>query len=208
MGGLVKLILITVLLTTGLLIVIKSFDYYDPDFGKGYLSDKKEVFEGIFKYGLYAHILSVPFIFLIGTAQIFLRYEFTKGRLHAALGKVYVYLILFVSAPGAFVLSFYAFGGMLSKASFLTLTILWAWFTFQGFAKGRRKEFGSHQQFMIRSYVLTLSAINLRIISFIFIHFFDFRGALAYTIVAWLSWLPFLILTELLLRYRFSKKPC
>jgi uncharacterized membrane protein len=201
-----KIFSLVILLFVGFLIIVKSLGFYSPDFSRGYLSNKKDIFDGFFKYGLYAHIASVPFIFLIGTAQIFFRYEFKKGKLHAALGKIYVYLILFISAPGAFIMSFYAFGGALSKASFFILTLLWFWFTFQGFMKGRKKDFSSHQQFMVRSYVLTLSAITLRIISFVFIHFFDFHGELAYTLVAWLSWLPFILLTELILRTKFPKK--
>ncbi|MCR6638222.1 MAG: DUF2306 domain-containing protein [Sporocytophaga sp.] len=182
------------------MIFTKSLEYYSPDFQRGYLLDKKEVFDGIFKYGLYAHITTVPIILLIGSSQAFFRYEKSNKRIHRVLGSIYIYLILFLSAPGAFIISFYAFGGWPAKVSFLTLTILWAWFTYQGLRYGKNKNVIAHKNFMIRSYVLTLSAITLRLLSFIFIHYFNFYGELAYALSAWLSWLPVLILTEFFIR--------
>lgn len=201
----VKIIFLTFILFTGVLIIIKSFEYYTPNFQRGYLLDKKAVFDGIFKYGLYAHIITVPLILLIGSSQVFFRYENSGRNIHRVLGSVYVYLILFISAPGAFILSFYAFGGWPAKLGFLTLTILWGWFTYKGLRKAKRKDVIGHKNFMIRSYVLTLSAISLRVLSFIFIHYFDFHGELAYSLTAWLSWLPFIILTELIIRKDLKK---
>lgn len=199
---LVKVILAAIVFFTGILIVLKSLEYYSPDFSSGYLSDKRELFDGIFKYGLYAHISTVPVILLVGSFQVFFRYEQKWKALHKTLGKIYVYLILGVSAPGALIISFYAFGGWTAKTSFLLLTILWGWFTFRGFVSAKRREVPAHKNFMIRSYVLTLSAIFLRMISFIFIHYFQFYGTLAYSLAAWLCWLPFLIITELIIIYK------
>jgi len=196
----VKILFLTFILFTGVLIFIKSLEYYTPNFQRGYLSGKQEIFDGIFKYGLYGHILTVPLILLIGSSQVFFRYENTNKKIHGVLGSIYTYLILLISAPGAFIISFYAFGGWPAKLSFLTLTILWAWFTYQGLRYGKNRDIISHKNFMIRSYVLTLSAITLRLLSFIFIHYFNFHGELAYSLTAWLSWLPFLILTELFIR--------
>jgi uncharacterized membrane protein len=206
MRRLVKTVLLLIILFTGFLIFLKSIEYYTPDFGKGYLADKKEVFNGIFKFGLYAHIISVPFILLAGSSQVFFRYEKSFKNIHKVLGSLYVYLILFLSMPGAFVISFYAFGGWPAKLSFLILTILWGWFTWRGFRNGKEGNIIAHKNFMIRSYVLTLSAIVLRILSFVFIHYFDFYGDLAYQIIAWLSWLPSLLLTELILSRGLVKK--
>jgi uncharacterized membrane protein len=197
--------LLLILLIIGGLIFIKSIEYYDPHFNNGYLLDKAEIFDGIFKYGLYAHIGTVPLILLTGSAQAFFRYEFTNRRLHKTLGKIYGYLILFISAPGAFIISFYAFGGWWGKSSFLLLTTLWMWFTYCGLRNGENKDIARHKSFMIRSYVLTLSAILLRILSFIFIHVFDFYGPIAYTLAAWMSWVPPLLITEGYLKY--SKNP-
>jgi hypothetical protein len=202
-----KFILLFVILLIGLLIFLKSWEYYSPDFKNGYLSDKKEIFDSLFKYGLYAHIITVPLILLAGSVQAFFRYEYSNKNFHRIVGSVYSYLVLFVSAPGAFIISFYAFGGAWGKCSFLLLTILWVWFTFCGLKEGKNKNIAVHKAFMIRSYVLTLSAIILRLISFVFIHIFDFYGENAYAVSAWLSWVPALLMTEVYLYYNGRKIP-
>lgn len=195
---LVKYLLLLLVALVGIGIVIKSVDYYTPDFSRGYLSDKKNIFDGIFKYGLYAHIITIPIIFLIGTIQAFFRYEMRYPKIHRAAGNIYVYAILFVSFPGALILSFYAFGGLPSIISFVTLSILWAYCTYKGWYYGKRKMLSEHKKFMIRSYVLTTSAIMLRILSFISVHYFYFYGGNAYSIISWTSWMPAIMITELL----------
>jgi len=191
-----KFILLLSILFIGFLIFLKSLDYYDPDFTKGYLIDKKDFFDGFFKFGMYAHIVTAPIILVLGTSQVFFRYELKQRKLHILLGQFYVFLVLLLSAPGALMLSFYAFGGWFSKVSFLILSSLWFWFTLKGWQMGRSGNLLAHRKFMIRSYVLTLSAIFLRILSFIFIHYLHFYGEFAYTLSSWLSWLPILIMTE------------
>lgn|SRR6478735_8000334 len=195
-------LILFLILFTGILIWIKSLSYYQPNFSKGYLSDKQLIFDGIFKYGLYAHIITAPLILFIGSAQIFFRYEFSKRNLHRILGSVYTYGVLLVSAPGALVISFYAFGGWYGKSNFILLSVLWAYFTFKGWSAARSSDLESHRNFMIRSYVLTVSAIWLRLLLFIFVHYFHWTGPTAYIWTAWLSWLPFLLLTELYIRTR------
>lgn len=193
-----KYLLLFLVSLVGLGIIIKSVDYYIPDFSKGYLSDKKNVFDSIFKYGLYAHIATVPVIFLIGTLQAFFRYEKRYPRLHRVAGNVYAYSILLISFPGALIISFYAFGGIASKISFVILSILWCYCTYKGWYYGKNKILQDHKKFMIRSYVLTTSAIMLRVLSFISIHYFNFSGENAYAIISWASWLPALLITELI----------
>ncbi|WMJ75530.1 hypothetical protein RCC89_20555 [Cytophagaceae bacterium ABcell3] len=62
----VKLVLLLIISGIGILIFLKSLDYYSPDFTRGYLLGKKEIFDGLFKYGLYAHIITAPFVLFIG----------------------------------------------------------------------------------------------------------------------------------------------
>ena len=58
----------------------------------------------------------------------------------------------------------------------------------------------------MRSFILILSAVNLRILSFLFIYFLDWSGPLMYTWISWLSWLPFLMLYEWRLQRNKHKK--
>ena len=185
-----------IILLVGILITFKSFDYYPPDFSKGYLLDKEEVFKGIFSYGLYGHITTAPLLLLISTALLFFRLETNFPALHRGLGVMYVLLVLAVSAPGGFILSFYAFGGWIAKGGFFLLSLLWAWFTYRAYRQAVKKDFSKHRINMMRSFILILSAVSLRILSFLFIYFLDWSGPVMYTWISWLSWLPFLMLYE------------
>lgn len=195
MRRLVRIFFLLILLV-GTLITFKSFDYYQPDFSTGYLLDKEEVFNGIFSYGLYGHIISAPLLLLISTALLFFRLEVRFPAIHRGLGVLYVLLVLAVSAPSGFILSFYAFGGWTAKGGFILLSLLWWWFTYRAYQQAVKKDFSGHRQNMMRSFILVLSAVNLRILSFLFIYFLNWSGPAMYTWVSWLSWIPFLMLYE------------
>ncbi len=192
----------------GILIFHKSLEYYNPDFSTGYLSDKEAVFDGIFRVGLYAHIISVLPTLLIGTLLIFFRLEQSNRKLHRSLGKVYVILVLLFASPGGLVLAFYAIGGFWGELAFVSLSLLWFGFTFLAYKSARKGKIQPHKNWMQKSYILCLSAVNLRILLFISHHFLDLHGSEIYMICAWLSWLPFLAVHEIyrfLIRQKFSR---
>lgn len=203
---LVKIVCLLIILFTGLFIFIKSADYYYPDFSRGYLSDKKNVFDGLFHYAFYAHIVSAPVALFIGTYQAWVRPVKPNTSIHILLGKIYTALVLFLAAPGGLVLSFYALGGLSGKISFFLLSIFWLVFTWSGYVLARKREIAQHQRYMIRSYVLLLSAIILRLLLFFCSHYFDLTGEKTYGIVAWLSWVPTLIIAEFYFIYRGRRK--
>jgi hypothetical protein len=193
------------ILLVGFLIFHKSLEYYAPDFSHGYLSNKKEFFNGLFKYGLYAHIISSPLALLIGTLQIFVRYEKRFSRMHAGLRRAYVFLVLGLAGPGGLVLGAHAIGGLWGRMSFYLLSMLWMIFTSIAYYLAIRKKFVLHQKFMNRSFILACSAVNLRWISFIAGYFFGWRDETSYVLSAWLSWLPFLLAYECILMVKNKK---
>jgi uncharacterized membrane protein len=67
-------------------------------------------------------------------------------KLHRYAGRIYVGLLLLVSAPSGFVMGFHANGGWAAQASFFVLTPLWWWFTWQGFDTARKRQFAQHQK--------------------------------------------------------------
>lgn len=196
MWRLVRLILGLAILFVAALIFLKSLDYYQPDFGRGYLVGKEGYFHGIFKYGLYAHIISTPVLILLGTIQLFLRYEYRSPQLHRWIGRLYGGLILGIAAPGALIMAVYAYGGFWGKLSFFILGALWILVTGLAWYFARKGDLLRHQRFIIRSYILTISAVTLRIFSFLFIHYLDWYGPEMYATTAWLSWLPLLLIYE------------
>lgn len=202
MGLLVKSILSFFIVGIGLLILFTSLKYFNPDFSRGFLIDKKDVFKDFFGLALYTHIFTSPVMLFIGTGLVFFRLE-KYIRLHRLLGYVYLLHSPFVFISGL-IMSFYAFGGTVSKISFVLLSCLLMYFTVVAFIKIKKREVIQHKQFMTRSYILVLSAVNLRLLSYLFVNFFNWEGAIMYTVVAILSWVPFLISYEIFI-YKKTK---
>ncbi len=196
MLGVFKIFLSFLILSIAALIFHKSLDYFHPDFTRGYLLGKQNFFDGIFKYGLYAHIIGTPICILIGTLQIFFRFEKKYPVLHRNAGKVYVAAVLFLAAPGGFIIAFSAIGGQVSELCFLLLAMLWMYFTYKAYQTARERNFVEHKKHMTRSFLLMLSAINLRILSFIFNHYLQYDSVQMYIWAAWLSWVPSLLIYE------------
>jgi len=202
--SLVNIPLCIIVLFVGALITYSSIDYLNPDFAKGYLIDKKEVFYGVFRVGLYLHMIFAPLGLLLGTILVLFRIEKYK-KTHRLLGYQYIANSVLVTFSGI-ILGFYAFGGLLSKLNFILLSSFFGIFVFKAYVNIRKRRVNLHKRFMTRSYILILSAINLRVLSFIFINFLGYSGKLTYLLIGMMSWIPFLIMYEVSLWIKSAKK--
>ncbi|HKC69953.1 MAG TPA: DUF2306 domain-containing protein [Bacteroidia bacterium] len=155
------------------------------------------------RYAFYAHILSSIFVLLAGVVQFWNYFLVRFKKWHKRIGKLYVFLILFVSGPGGLVMSFYANGNMTAKISFVLLSVLWILFTALAFVYALKKNFVLHRNFMMRSYALTLSAVTLRGYAFILPYFSHVEAKQEYALLAWSSWTINLLIAEALI---YSKR--
>ena len=126
--------------------------------------------------------------------------------MHRWVGKLYVGLLLLVSAPSGFIMGFHANGGWLVQMSFFILTPLWWWFTFKGYKTARQRNFKAHKIWMVRSYALTLSAISLRVYQMVLGTYFMIDPVVQYLIVSWGSWIGNLLLAEYWIVFKMKKK--
>ena len=126
--------------------------------------------------------------------------------LHRKLGYLYVINVLFITGPAGLIMSFYANGGLSSRVGFVLLSVLWIYFTAQALYKAVKKDFSSHQAFMIRSYALTLSAISLRVWKVFFAEFSNLGPLDRYRIIAWLGWVLNLLIAEMIIRLVIKRK--
>lgn len=147
----------------------------------------------------YIHVYSSIFVLLSGFFAI-LRKDFGAKNFHITSGKIYIILLLLFSAPSGIYMGWFANGGTLSKISFLILGVLWWFSTFKAYQLIRQKKFKLHKQWMWRSFALTLSAITLRFWKVILVWLFQPAPMDVYQIVAWLGWIPNLLLIEFLIR--------
>lgn len=146
----------------------------------------------------YTHVYTSIFVLFCGFLAI-LRKDFGIKNFHRNIGKVYIFLILILAAPSGSYIGFFANGGCLSKASFVILGSLWWFSTYKAYQSARQKRFKEHKQWMWRSFALTLSALTLRIWKVIIVYLFHPNPMDVYQVIAWLGWIPNILLIEYLI---------
>ena len=172
----------------------------------GFLQIKQWVIHNkIWKVCFFTHVFTSIFLLLAGFTQFSDQLLKKNKKVHRLAGYTYIIILLGVSAPAGFVMSLYANGGIVSRVAFTTLTVLWFFFTYKAFAKARKKDFIAHRNYMIRSYALTLSALTLRAWKFGIVFLFRPNPMDVYMMVAWLGWVPNLILAEYIIR-KYKKR--
>lgn len=189
---LVKRIYFVFALLVCLLIILKSIEYYTPNFEEGFLIGKSGIFP-VYKLFLYGHIIGAPIALLAGLFQ----FSYRNSSQHRKVGLIYVTSILLLAGPGGFGLSFYALGGTVNIINFLLLSFLWLLTTFLAFYHAKQKDFEKHRSMMIRSFILTNSAVLIRLFSYINHELLIWELETSYVIISWISWLPALLTYEL-----------
>ncbi|WP_404984453.1 DUF2306 domain-containing protein [Chryseobacterium sp. M5] len=149
-------------------------------------------------YFFYTHVYTSIFVLLAGFLAI-LRKDFRLKNFHRNAGKIYILLILLFAAPSGIYMGIFANGGFLSKISFVILGSLWWFSTFKAFQLARQRKFKEHKQWMWRSFALTISAITLRMWKVIIVYLFHPNPMDVYQIIAWLGWIPNILLIEYLI---------
>lgn len=146
----------------------------------------------------YTHVYTSIFVLLTGFSAL-LRKDFGLKNFHKNIGKIYIFLVLFLAAPSGIYMGVFANGGVLSKISFVILGCLWWFSTFKAYQSARQKKFKEHQQWMWRSFAFTISAITLRMWKVIIVYLFHPNPMDVYQIIAWMGWIPNIILIEYLI---------
>ena len=88
----------------------------------------------------------------------------------------------------------------MSQWGFGLLGASWLFTTYMAFTKIKALDIHSHQQWMIRSYALAFAAVTLRIYMPFMQAGLGMAFIDAYLIVAWLCWVPNLVVAELIIR--------
>lgn len=155
------------------------------------------------RYAFYLHVCTSIFVLFLGVFQFIRRLVYGSPRIHRLIGLTYIIIVCCLSGPSGLIMGYYANGGLYARISFVTLSLLWIGFTAHAYRLALKRDIISHQAYMIRSYALTLSAITLRSYAFVLPMFVHMRGRDEYVLIAWLSWIPNLIIAEILIRKRW-----
>lgn len=152
---------------------------------------------------LVIHALSGAVALLIGWPQFISRLREKYKELHRNIGRIYYIAVLFAGLSG-FYLAYYATGGIGAKLGFGALSLTWLITGAISFIMIMRRDIVSHEMWAYRSYAITFAAVTLRIYIIIAAVIFGQDNFINYyAIIAWLCWIPNLILIEIFLRRRY-----
>ena len=148
--------------------------------------------------GFYMHITLGGLALLIGWTQFRVKLRTNNLMLHRQIGKVYVIAALLSAISGIYI-ALFATGGTIASSGFICLGIIWFYTTLRAYIEIKKKRIDKHQKMMLYSYAACFSAVTLRVyLPLLTIFFHDFIKA--YLVVAWLCWIPNIIVAYFLVR--------
>ncbi len=153
--------------------------------------------------GFYVHIILGGLALLIGWLQFNSRIRSKRLKLHKLIGKVYVVSALFSSVAG-FYIALFANGGAMNSLGFICLALTWFYTTLTAYLSIRKKQVDKHQKMMIYSYAACFAAVTLRLWLPLLTAVLGDQIT-AYAIVAWLCWVPNMIVANQIVRRVFPK---
>jgi hypothetical protein len=158
-----------------------------------------------FDHWIVVHAGTASTALLLGILQLSGAFRQRWPGLHRACGWLYV-LNCIVGGVSGVVLSTGVSSGPMAAAGFGVLGVMWVYVTVQGLLTARAKDFSQHRVWMIRSYALTFAAVTLRI----YLPISQMTGIdfiTAYQYIAWLAWVPNVLIAEAYIRKRICAKP-
>lgn len=183
------------------LLIAISLQYIPFDTDVAFLRIKQDVIDvPFYQLAFFTHVYTAVFVLPAGFTQFSSSIRKNFPRVHKYTGWVYAVVVIFLAGPAGFYMGLFANGGTASQIAFCLLAVLWIYFTGTAIAKVLRGDIKSHREFLIRSFALTLSALTLRAWKYLLVFLFQPRPMDVYEIVAWLGWIPNLIIAELIVR--------
>lgn len=137
---------------------------------------------------------------LAGAVQAHRGLRLRRPDVHRWTGRLYLLAVL-ASGSAGLLLAVRSSAGPIAQWGFGTMAVLWLVTTTVGWRRARAGRYPAHRDWMIRSYALTLAAVTLRL----WLPLSQVAGIpflTAYVAIAWLCWLPNLLLAEWFLRSR------
>ncbi len=148
-------------------------------------------------WGLRVHIAASGVAMLVGAFQFLKPLRRKAPAFHRWIGRIYVAACVTGGLAGG-VIALSSTAGPIAGWGFLLLAVFWVPFTLLALAAAMRKDFVAHERWMIRSFALTFAAVTLRI--YLPVAIIQNQGDFpldAYRAIAWLAWVPNLIVAEI-----------
>lgn len=148
---------------------------------------------------VYLHVFASSVALLLGPFQFMDGLRARQLNLHRWMGRLYLGVGVLLGGLAGLHMAFYAFGGLVSQLGFGGLALAWLYTGLRAYLAIRAKDVAAHRRWMVRNFALAFGAVTLRLwlpgsvaagIPF----------ELAYPAIAWLCWVPNLVVAEVLLK--------
>jgi uncharacterized membrane protein len=158
----------------------------------------------------YVHIVAASLTLATGPFQFIQALRRRRPAVHRWIGRVYLVATGFAGVAGL-VMAFVSRAGIAGFFGFGGLAVLWLWTGWRGYRAIRERDVASHRAWMIRSFAVTFAAVTLRLWLGLLIGAQVLAGSQAsgdrlfmnaYVVVPFLSWLPNVVVAELMIRRR------
>ncbi|MSP95606.1 MAG: DUF2306 domain-containing protein [Alphaproteobacteria bacterium] len=155
---------------------------------------------------IYTHIMAAIVALALGPFQFSTRLRRRNLRLHRWLGRLYLGIGVLVGGMAGLYISQFAFGGLAALLGFASLAMCWLFTGLRACRAARNGAIEQHRKWMVRNFALTFAAVTLRIyVPASLAGGVDF--AVAYPIIAWLCWVPNLLVVEWYLNTANAARP-
>ncbi|MFZ2987397.1 DUF2306 domain-containing protein [Ideonella sp.] len=147
------------------------------------------------------HVFASALALVLGPFQFSARWRAARPQWHRWSGRAYLSIGVLLGGLSGLYMAFHAYGGMVSKLGFGALALAWLYTGARAFLAIRQGDVAAHRRWMVRNFALTWAAVTLRIdlpLSMAASLPFD----LAYPAIAWLCWVPNLVVAEM----RFNRR--
>lgn len=199
--------LYTLLVIFSLLMLDITLQYLPIDLDVAFLRIKQEaVALPYYRIAFFIHVFTSMFALAAGFTQFSRRFRSGNAVIHRNIGKLYFYVVVFLSGPTGLIMAYHANGGLYSQIGFSLLAILWITTTAIAVYYISKGNVVEHRRWMIRSYALTLSAITLRLWKWGIVLAFEPKPMDVYRIVAWLGWVLNVLVAEIIIGRRHTHR--
>lgn len=146
-----------------------------------------------------AHISAAPIALVFGLFQFLPRLHSKYPVRHRWNGRIYALAVLTAGIAGL-LLAIGSIERPAAASGFVLLAIIWLAVTAQAVRLAMAGRIVEHRRWMIRSFALTFAAVTLRLYLPLFFFLGDMDYAASSNYVAWLCWIPNLLVAEYYLR--------
>ncbi len=180
--------------------------YFPADFeSSAFLTGRRASFVGIYPIAFYAHIISGPIAVSLGAFMMLSGGRPKLIRMHRFAGRVLMLIVLAIIVPSGLVMARRAFAGPIAAFGFGSLAIATAACAAMVWRYARIRDFGAHQRWATRYFLLLVSPLLLRVIAGAAI-VTQLESDWFYRLNAWLSWLIPLAIYEIWRQWPTSER--